>query len=294
MRKSNSQRERTIRSTLATLCACAIVIGVPILSVRQYSHFINIDHRNSTPLAPLQVRTQDKSQTPYQLFKEPLISVTFDDGWEVTYADAMPLLQKYGIRTTQYVLSGVEKDQKYLSWKQIQAIHNAGHEIGCHSETHPDLRLLDDKDLTQQVHGCKVELSKQIGTVSSFASPYGAADQRTLAKISTDFSSQRNTNGDSSNGVTEDDVNLEDGFNPLNIIGMTIKHDTSITEIKNLINYTTAHNGWLVLTYHQADDGSTKYGIDAADLEAQLRLINQAPARVVTIDQVIRSRSQTK
>ena len=294
MSGSNSQRGSTFRSALATFCACAIVIGVPLFSLRQYSHFINIDHRSSAPLAPLQARKQDRNSSPYHLFQEPLISVTFDDGWEVTYTDAMPLLQKYGIHTTQYILSGVEKDQKYLSWNQVRAIHDAGHEIGCHGKSHPDLRLLNDTDLTEQVHGCKQELAKRFGMVTSFASPYGAFDTRTLAKISTDFSSQRNTNGDSSNGVTEDDVNLKEGFNQFNITGMTIKNDTPLSEIQSLIDYTVAHNGWLVLTYHQADDGSAKYGINTEDLAAQLQVINRAPARVVTIDQAIRSRSTVK
>ncbi len=294
MRISNSHRERTLSSIFATIFACLIVIGVPILSLQQYSHFISIDRRSSAPLSPFQTRSQDKDETPLQLFKEPLISVTFDDGWEVTYTDAMPLLHKYGIHTTQYVLSGVEKDQKYLSWKQIQAIHEAGHEIGCHSETHPDLRILDDEALNKQVHGCKTVLEKRFGDITSFASPYGAFNQRTIATISTDFTSQRNTNGDSSNGVTEDDINLAESFDQFNIIGMTIKRDTSVAEIKNLVDFTNANNGWLVLTYHQADDGGTKYGIDTASLEAQLKVINQAPARVVTVGEAIRSRNNTK
>lgn len=294
MRKINSPRERTLSNTIATIFACLIVIGVPILSLQQYSHVFKIDKRSSDPLATFQPRAIDKTKSSIKLFEEPLISVTFDDGWEVTYSDAMPLLQKYGIHTTQYVLTGVEDDQKYLSWKQIQAIHETGHEIGCHSHTHPDLRVLSNEDLYTQVHGCKTELNNRFGETASFASPYGAFDQRTISVIRNDFTSQRNTNGDSSNGVTDDDVNLAQNFNQFNIIGMTIKRDTSVAEIKSLVNYTIEHNGWLVLTYHQADDGGSKYGIDIQSLEAQLKVINQAPARVVTVGEVIRSWKSTK
>jgi peptidoglycan/xylan/chitin deacetylase (PgdA/CDA1 family) len=56
------------------------------------------------------------------LFGQPLLSVTFDDGWESVYTQAMPILQRDGIRTTQYVLSGTEKDPLYMSWAQIGAM----------------------------------------------------------------------------------------------------------------------------------------------------------------------------
>lgn len=289
MKKHNVRSLGRFRRTVATAFACIVVVGVPLLSINQYGHFFNRESRRASALADFQEREVDAVATPYYLFEEPLISVSFDDGWEVTYKDAMPLLHKYGVRTTQFVLSGVEDNPNYLSWEQISVMQAAGHEIGCHSDSHPDLRLLDDEDLMAQLTLCKEKVTKRIGSVSSFASPYGSADSRTISEIRKVFKSQRNTNGDSSNGVTAVDVNVRQNFNPYNIIGMTVERTTTNQEIQALVDYAVQHNGWLVLTYHQADDGSSQYGIDSATLGGQLEILNRSSARIVTVGQAINS-----
>jgi peptidoglycan/xylan/chitin deacetylase (PgdA/CDA1 family) len=289
MKKSNVMVWVKVRRVLATAFAFSIVIGVPLLSLNQYGHFFHFDTRKVSAAPAFNARSVDTNSKPYHLFEEPLISVTFDDGWETTYTEAFPVLQKYGIHTTQFVLSGVEKQHEYLNWEQIKSMHDAGHEIGCHSDTHPDFRQIDDEDIKYQLDTCKQKVEERIGKVNSFASPYGSADNRTLTDVSKVFSSQRNTNGDSSNGVTDADVNLKPGFNRFNIIGMTVKRDTSAKEIQDLVDFAVKHNGWLVLTYHQADDGSSKYGLDTKHLDEQMAVLNKSSARVVTVGQAINS-----
>src|SRR5690606_1721656 len=100
------------------------------------------DKRRATPLANMQTRAIDAGNAPIKPFGEPIITVTFDDGWESIYTDAMPLLQKYGIPTTQYVLSDEERNPLYLTFDQIHAMDRAGHEIACHGGDHTDLTIL--------------------------------------------------------------------------------------------------------------------------------------------------------
>lgn len=293
MKKNNARFVGKFRRVLATAFACIVVVGVPLLSLNQYGHVFARESRSASTLPEFQPRAVDQNKQPYYLFEEPLISVTFDDGWEVTYDGAMPLLQKYGIHSTQYILSGVEENPEYLSWSQVNKIKEAGHEIGCHTDTHPDLKLLDDGDIMAQLTACNNKVYKETGvSVKNFASPYGSADERTLTEIRKMYKSQRNTNGDSSNGVTEVDVNLRKNFNRYNIIGMTVKRDTSPQEIQALVDFAIKNNGWLVLTYHQADDGGSKYGIDTKNLEAQLQVLNRSSARIVTVDQALNSLEQ--
>jgi peptidoglycan/xylan/chitin deacetylase (PgdA/CDA1 family) len=280
---------KKIRHGLAGTFACAVVLGVPMLSLIQLGHIHSFSHRSAKALPAMQVRPIDKTSAQPVLFKQPLISVTFDDGYETTYNEALPILQKHGIRSTQYILSGVEKNPLYLSWDQVTAMQKAGHEIGCHTVTHPDLRTLSDDDVMSQLEGCKESLGARFGTITDFASPYGSADNRTRADIKKVFASQRNTDGDSSNGVTFVDVNTAAHFDPMNIIGMTVKRDTTPQEIQQLIDYAVANNGWLVLTYHQADDGPSKYGLDPQKLDQQMAILQKAPARIVTVHQAISS-----
>lgn len=289
MKSFNVRPTKRVRRFAATTFACVVVIIVPLLSINQYGHFFHIqpESRQVSALPAFQIRPIDSNKTPYHLFKEPLISVTFDDGWETTYKDAMPVLNKYGVHTTQYIISGIEDNQNYLSWEQIKAIQKAGHEIGCHTESHADLRLLSDQNIMKELTTCKEKVKKHVGGVRNFSSPYGSADARTLADIRKVFKSQRNTNGDASNGVTDADINLASDFDRFNIISMTVKRTTTFEEIQKLVDFTEQNNGWLVLTFHQADDGNSKYGIDTKSLSRQMEILNHSKARIVTVDQAL-------
>ncbi len=289
MKRNKRSRMDTVRHRLTVLLACIVVVGVPFLTILQFTHLHGNDQRKATPLPPFQTRVVDSAKVAPQLFQEPLISVTFDDGYETTYEDALPILQKHGIRTTQYVLSGVESNPIYLSWDQIKAIQQAGHEIGCHTVNHPELTTISNDEVMQQLQGCKTTLSKRYGPITDFASPYGAENASTLSSIKKVFASQRNTNGDSSNGVTNADVNTAAYFNSNNIIGMTVKHDTTLAELQQLVDFTIKNNGWLVLTYHQADDGPSKYALDPYRLDDQMNLLQHTSVRIITVHQAISS-----
>lgn len=289
---------RTIRRAAAVLFILAVVLVVPLFSLFQIGRFtasalhLN-DHRTSKPLAAMNVRAVDKTSADPQLFKEPLITVTFDDGFETTYTKAMPLLQKYGIPTTQYILSGTEKDPLYVSWTQIANMQKAGHEIACHTVNHPDLTTLDSEDLNFQLKSCQDTLSARYGKITDFASPYGAENDTTLAAIGKYYDSQRNTNGDPSNGVSDVDVNVASNFNRMDIIGVTIRNTTTVDQLKQLVAYAKAHNAWIVLTYHQADDGNSKFAVTDQDFDRQFAYLSSTDVRIVTMAQALKNAPQT-
>ncbi len=166
--KTDSKLKENIRKGVTILIVCSLVMVAPIFSILEFGQFFHAsDSRSSAALPVMNQRAVDKTTLPAQLFQEPLVTVTFDDGFESVYKDAMPLLQRYGIRSTQYVLPGETKDQQYISWKQIQKMQDAGHEIACHSMTHPDLTTLSDADLDYQLRECKAELTNRNGTAST-------------------------------------------------------------------------------------------------------------------------------
>jgi peptidoglycan/xylan/chitin deacetylase (PgdA/CDA1 family) len=262
---------------------------VPAFSIFELGRFFHgSDNRSSDPLPIMQVRAVDQTTLPPQLFHEPLITVSFDDGDESVYKYALPLLQKYGIHSTQYVLGGTADEPEYVSWAQIAEMQKAGHEIACHTMTHKNLVGLNDGQLEYQIKGCKDELTKRFGTITDFASPYGAKNARTVSYIKKYFNSERNTDGDPTNGVDENDVNTSGNFNLYNIIGVTVRHDTTIDELKSLVDYAKAHNGWVVLTYHQADEGSgSQYGLNSDKLAKQFEYLSKTDVRIVTMQQAL-------
>jgi peptidoglycan/xylan/chitin deacetylase (PgdA/CDA1 family) len=281
---------RFIKRGVSAFLICGIVAMPLILTGWQWSRIALGDTtRKATPLPAMQQRKPDNNSAP-RLFQEPLISVTFDDGWESIYKTAVPELQKYGIHTTQYVLTGTESYPGYMSWNQIKSVQSAGHEIACHSVNHPDLTTLTYDDLQKQLTGCKDQLGKQInGPVTGFASPYGSYNSTTIAAIKKVYGSQRNINGIIADGISDADVNLEPNFDRYNIIGVTVRRETTVEQLQQLVNYAAQRDGWLVLTYHQADDGPSQYGIDPAAMDKQLAYLSGTPYRIVTIGEAIKS-----
>ena len=77
--------------------------------------------------------------------KNPVV-ITFDDGWIDCYDTAFPVLQKYGMTATFFIIAGsvgsIPADH-VMSWGEIEEMSQAGMEIGSHTMTHPYLTTLE-------------------------------------------------------------------------------------------------------------------------------------------------------
>ena len=77
--------------------------------------------------------------------KRPLVTLTFDDSTPNLYNYVIPELDKVGYKSTQYVVTGAtgarDDDGVLYQWspEQIKDVHQRGHEIGSHTEYHPNL-----------------------------------------------------------------------------------------------------------------------------------------------------------
>ncbi len=106
--------------------------------------------------------------------KKPVM-LTFDDGYEDFYTDALPIIKKHNIKAVQYVISGVIGKPNYMSKEQLQEVIATGLvEIGAHTVDHYNLLNLPLADSLSQIATSKSEMEKKFGIkVASFAYPYG-------------------------------------------------------------------------------------------------------------------------
>lgn len=117
-----------------------------------------------------------------------MVVLTYDDGFEDFYDNAFPALQARGMKATIFPIAAyVGKDSSWdvfgrrphLSKDQLRAIAEAGHEIGSHTLTHPDLTLLSDDDLTRELADSRALLEDTTGMpVTSLSFPLGSWNQR--------------------------------------------------------------------------------------------------------------------
>lgn len=105
--------------------------------------------------------------------------LTFDDGYEDFYQVAWPILRKYQIKATVFVITDFVGQSGYLTWPQIEELAKSDLvEFGAHTLDHKCLTLpppsLTFYRLSQEIFGPKTELEKRIGReVDFFCYPYG-------------------------------------------------------------------------------------------------------------------------
>ena len=290
MKNANKNIFKKITSQLFTVIMILVFL-LPIFTAFQWvmgaESLMSADQGIDKKLKPIQ-----KPDEPIRPFDEAIISVTFDDGWNNIYTNGMPILQKYSIATTQFILAGTLDDSNYLNKKRIIHMHELGHEIGSHSYSHANIANLNDqKDYQTELVDSKKQLELIIKSkIDGFASPYGAYNVDSLNEISKVYGYQRNTDV-AVDTIDNNDINTRSNYDKKNIISYTIRQSTTMDDIERLVQYAIDHNGWLVLTYHQVEKSTgapiEEYAITDEDLNGHLTLIKNSKIKVATIKDVV-------
>ncbi len=121
----------------------------------------------------------------FALPKHPVV-LTFDDGFEDFFTNALPVLNRYHFPATVYISTGFvgktsawlcrerETMRPMLTWEQIVQMDQAGIECGGHTHTHPQLDTLRESEAFDEIVRCKEILEEVLGhQVESFAYPFG-------------------------------------------------------------------------------------------------------------------------
>lgn len=109
--------------------------------------------------------------------RKPIV-LTFDDGYRDFYTDVYPILKKYRVKATAYIITGFLGYPNNMSAAQVAEIAGDGLvEIGAHTVNHAWLKGLPPQKLSYEVNHSKKTLEELTGKpVVSFAYPYGAYD----------------------------------------------------------------------------------------------------------------------
>jgi len=117
-----------------------------------------------------------------ELPPKPII-LTFDDGGETTFTNALPILQKYGFTGTAYIVYNYVDISAYMDVDQIRGLYMAGWEIGSHSISHADLTVRSDRQMDEIVESRRKLHALLNVPILTFAYPFGAYDKDSLSYI---------------------------------------------------------------------------------------------------------------
>ena len=123
---------------------------------------------------------------------EKTVALTFDDGYEDNYSQALPLMKKYDACGTLYLVinrhnndwstkkkahhnSGELVKEPKLSDDQVNEMVSSGvFEIGGHTTNHVNLNTIDKQTKYSEMSESKAMLEEQLNTpINSFAYPFG-------------------------------------------------------------------------------------------------------------------------
>jgi len=106
--------------------------------------------------------------------------VTFDDGEQSQYQHAFPLLAEHGIEATFFVNPGlIGTERKFLGWRQLEELQDAGHSIQSHGWSHKFLTSCSRRELDHELRSSKESLEDRLGrVVQEISVPGGRWDRR--------------------------------------------------------------------------------------------------------------------
>jgi peptidoglycan/xylan/chitin deacetylase (PgdA/CDA1 family) len=120
------------------------------------------------------------------------IVISFDDGYASCFEEGMGVLKTFGCKAIQFLVSGrVGKTNDWdgtgeaiMNKPQVREWLAAGHLIGSHTVSHPDLTRLRARDAREEIQASRKWLEDTFGiAVSHFSYPLGAFDERILGIV---------------------------------------------------------------------------------------------------------------
>lgn len=217
-------------------------------------------------------------------WQQPLISITYDGGWQNQYSEALPVMNTYGYKATYYVTPAAIDTKLNMNISELTNLKNAGNELASQGYDNVDLTTLNTKRVQSEITDSKNYLNNTFAqNTTDFAAPFGATDAQVLGPLQKYYDSNRSTG----NGV-----NTLQTFDPYNLKVFYVYKNTPLSSLQTVIDQTKEFNGWLIIVYDQVTNTTPKnYNLNQyitpAVLNQQLQLVKQSGIKVETINQAL-------
>jgi peptidoglycan/xylan/chitin deacetylase (PgdA/CDA1 family) len=115
---------------------------------------------------------------------DKLVVLTFDDASASHFAAVAPILQEFGFGASFYVTEFppyFSDTTKFMTWPQIQALHEMGFEIGNHTRNHRNIATLTPEECLKEVAYIDEKFEAYgIDASTTFAYPGYTRDEATV------------------------------------------------------------------------------------------------------------------
>ena len=212
------------------------------------------------------------------------MSLCLDDGWKSAAMAAYPLLARYGMPATFYIISEMIDDVKYPQYMNVDDLRmlvENGHELGSHTRSHQHLITLTDEEVWAEITGGWDDMRALGFEPRSFAYTYGEWSPYVVKQVwESGFAMARSIE----RGVNDRRTN------PMLLRANGVREADSISQVAEQICQAQLKGGWFILYFHQIEppevlrENGWIYGTTPNVLEGILAYIQNAGIQVVTVE----------
>lgn len=202
-----------------------------------------------------------------------VLSLSFDDIPASAWLEAGPILAEHGVKATYYVCGGLSGgrnlDLPQFETEHLQALHEAGHEVGCHTYEHVSTLTLSPAELDASLARNAAWVSERLDDyqILSFAYPFGDCALGAKPVIDRRFLCGRGVR----DGINAGRVDR----NLLQAVGLESRRLPGY-DLEQMVADTAASRGWLIAYGHDVSDAPTPYGCRPEDIDRLIRLAKAA------------------
>ncbi len=203
-----------------------------------------------------------------------VVSVTFDDFPASAAQAGLDALAAFNAPATYYAAMGLAGERTHLGAMMTKAdvrrVAEAGHEVACHTFSHPDCAALDRDGVLAEVERNAYALADAgVEHPRSFAFPYGEATPAAKRALRGRFATLR--------GVQ---AGVNGRFADRALLRSTLIAPGGVDAVEAVRRF---RGGWLILFTHDVTDDPSPWGCRPADLRAVLTAVQESGAETLTV-----------
>lgn len=232
------------------------------------------------------VRTVLCARTVAMRNRRAIVSFTFDDFPLSAALNGARLLEEHGARGTFYLTGSycgrIVDDIRQYGAEELVALTTAGHEIGCHTFTHPRVSTLSATALSRELDLNADFLAHQLPGLElrTFAYPFGDLSFTATMRLQSRFA-----------GCRSSQPGLNIATADLGRLRSTRLYDGLIgpEQVTHLIKQTATRTAWLIFYTHDVSQTPSRFGCTPLLFEHAVKSAISAGTEILPVDAALKA-----
>jgi peptidoglycan/xylan/chitin deacetylase (PgdA/CDA1 family) len=232
------------------------------------------------------MRTALFARTILMRNRKPIVSFTFDDFPRSSVINGARLLKENRARGTFYVTGSycgrIVDDVRQYCAEDVVELVRAGHEIGCHTFTHPRVSKLSAAALKEEIEVNAAFLDRLLpgAELQTFAYPFGDVSFTATRQLQSTFA-----------GCRGSEPGLNVGRADLGRLRSIRLYDRLLgrEDVSDLIKQAMIRTAWLIFYTHDVDPTPSSFGCTPSLFEHALKSAISAGAEVLPVAAAIKA-----